>query len=169
MLVGERTDALRHETNFLRADGEVARTGPEERAAAGDDVPEVKGLEGGVGVFAHFVHLNEVLHVARKVADGAEGGLAHDALQHHAARAGNLRRELLEFLGAHFAVLLAQVAEEVGAHEVVGIGHARFTQVRELRAAFGDDVVLLGCGFLRRLDFIFSHLNFLLKGLMCLV
>ena len=126
---------------FARADREFARLRAEEHALHGHDVAEVERLEVGVGFFAHFVLLNEVLHFAREVAHGGKACLAHDALEHHAARAGDFGSERFEFFGGLVAVSGAQVAEEVRANEVVRIGNARFAQLRELRATLGDDVV----------------------------
>ena len=143
VLVGQRTNVLRHETDFARADREFARLRAEEHALDGHDVAEVERLESGVGVFAHFVFLNEILHFARKVAHGGKACLAHDALEHHAARAGDLGSERFEFFGGLVAVGGSQVAEKVRANEIVRIGHARFAQLRKFRAALGNDVVFV--------------------------
>ena len=158
VLVGKRTDALGHEANAVDADGEVARLRAEERTRAGDDVAKVERLEVGVGFGADRVLLHEVLHDTREVAYGGKARLAHDALEHHAARAGHLRGGGFEFFNAHVAVLGAQIAEEVLADEVVRESDARFAKLLELGAAFGNDVVLFlrrfGCG----VDFVFCHL-----------
>ena len=85
VLVGQRTDVLRHEAKLMGTDGEFAGLRAEERALDGDDVAEVERLPGGIGFFADVALRDEVLHVAREVADGREARLAHDALGHHAA------------------------------------------------------------------------------------
>ena len=90
VLVGQRTDVLRHEAKLMGTDGEFAGLRAEERTLDGDDVAEVERLPGGIGFFADVALRDEVLHVAREVADGREARLAHDALGHHAAGQGNL-------------------------------------------------------------------------------
>ena len=141
VLVGQRTDVLRHEAKLMGTDGEFAGLRAEERALDGDDVAEVERLPGGIGFFADVALRDEVLHVAREVADGREARLAHDALEHHAAGAGHFGLELLELFGGGVLVLGADVAEEVRANEVVRIGDAGFAQGGEFGAALGDDVV----------------------------
>ena len=163
VLVGQRTDVLRHEAKLMGTDGEFAGLRAEERALDGDDVAEVERLPGGIGFFADVALRDEVLHVAREVADGREARLAHDALEHHAAGAGHFGLELLELFGGGVLVLGADVAEEVRANEVVRIGDAGFAQGGEFGAALGDDVVfffrqLLG-GFL--VLSLFGHFVFL--------
>ena len=64
----------------MGTDGEFAGLRAEERALDGDDVAEVERLPGGIGFFADVALRDEVLHVAREVADGREARLAHDAL-----------------------------------------------------------------------------------------
>ena len=164
VLVGKRTDVLRHQTQFARADREFAALRAKERPPDGDDVAEVPGLEVGVGFFADVGGRDEVLHFAREVAHGGEARLAHDALQHHAARAGDFGSGSFEFLGGHFAVLGAQIAEEVFAMKVVRIGDALFAQAKKLGAAFRDDVVFV---FRRKsgvLNLFFGH-GFQILGL----
>ena len=133
----------------MGADGEFAGLRAEERALDGDDVAEVERLPGGIGFFADVALRDEVLHVAREVADGREARLAHDALEHHAAGAGHFGLELLELFGGG-------VLDLVGLFRLVQQGG-------ELGAALGDDVVfffrqLLG-GFL--VLSLFGHFVFL--------
>ena len=127
----------------MGTDGEFAGLRAEERALDGDDVAEVERLPGGIGFFADVALRDEVLHVAREVADGREARLAHDALEHHAAGAGHFGLELLELFGGGVLVLGADVAEEVRANEVVRIGDAGFAQGGEFGAALGDDMVFV--------------------------
>jgi len=163
VLVGQRTDVLRHEAKLMGTDGEFARLRAKERALDRDDVAEVERLPCGVGIFADVALRDEVLHVAGEVAHGRKARLAHDALEHHAAGAGHFGLERLEFLGGCILVLGADVTEEVRAHEVVRIGDAGFAQCGELGAALRDDVIfffrqLLG-GFL--ILSLFGHFVFL--------
>ena len=85
VLIGQRTDALGHQTDFFHANGEVAGMGAEKHALGSNDVAQVERLKGSIGVGANFILLHEVLHRAGEVAHRAEGGLAHDALEHDAA------------------------------------------------------------------------------------
>ena len=165
VLVGQRTNVLRHEAQFVRANGEFTRLRAEERALDGENVTEVVRLPGVVGFVADVALGDEVLHFAREVAHGGEARLTHDALEHHAARAGHLGLEGFEFFGGDILVLGADVTEEIRTNEVVRVGDAGGAELFKLGAAFGDDVVFLrskllgGLGFLSL--FLFRHVSIL--------
>ena len=160
MLVGERPQALREKPQRLDAHRKLALVRAEKRAFGGDDVAQIKGLEERIGFGADVVGAHEVLHAAREVAHGGKACLAHDALEHHAAGDGHFGRGGFQFLAALVAPLLAQVAEEILADEVIGVGDARLAHVRELGATLGDDVVFIFGGSRGRLvlrNCFFAH------------
>src|SRR5690606_14925093 len=72
-----------------------------------------------------------------------EAGLAHDTLEHHAAR----HLDAHAGRGQGLLVLLAVLAVQVGGvrigHEVVGVRDAGFAQFGQLGAPFGDQAVFV--------------------------
>ena len=104
----------------------------------------LKGLE---RVGADRVQLHVDLHAAAGVLQGAEGGLAHHALEHHAAGDAGRNRARFEVLGAGMAVRSVQRGDLMLRAEVVGKGRAGLTQAGELGAPLGDDLVLVELGF----------------------
>ena len=85
VLVGKRTDGLRHQAQLLDAHREFALVGAEKRAFGSDDVAQVEALKKCIGFVADIGRCDEVLHFTREVAYGGKGGLAHHTLEHHAA------------------------------------------------------------------------------------
>ena len=90
---------LGQESELLGVDGDLAGLGLEDKALDADDVADVHSLEALVGFLADLVAGDVDLDAAVSVLDVAEGGLAHDALEHHAACDGDvLVLELVEVL-----------------------------------------------------------------------
>jgi hypothetical protein len=120
-------------------------------ALGADDVAQVPVLERRVGLLADVVARDVDLDAPGLVLQRREAGLAHHALEHHAAgdpgdRA--LGHQLLRVLGAVGGMQLVGV--RVGL-EVVREGDAlalalRLAQGLELLAAFGDQLVVVGLG-----------------------
>ncbi len=98
-------------------------------------------LEGSVQLFAHRVARDVELDAAtrftqRAVLHGRKAGLAHHALEHHAARHTHADAVGFQHTGLHMAVGGVQVGGLVGWLEVVGKRHAStlglgFTQSAE--------------------------------------
>ena len=156
-LVGQRAQALGEQAQAGHLDRQLARLGLHQRAFGAQDVAQVPVLERGIQVFAHgvagHVKLDAAAHLAqRAVLDRGEAGLAHHALEHHAAghRYGDWRG-LQRFIGG-FAVVQVQLRRLVDGLEVVREGDAAarglgLAQRTELLAALGDElVVVLGGG-----------------------
>gem|GEM_PF-3806978 len=80
VLVGKRQEALGKKTQLLDTNGKFAAVRQEKRAACGNDVADIVGFKGRIGLIAHFRGCQEVLHASRKVRDGCKAGFAHDAL-----------------------------------------------------------------------------------------
>jgi hypothetical protein len=84
-LVRQRAQALGQQAHRAGLDRQLAGLGLEQRAFAAQDVAQVPALEGGQGLGAHHVLGDVELDAAGGVLQGGEAGLAHDALEHHAA------------------------------------------------------------------------------------
>jgi hypothetical protein len=88
------------------------------------------------------------LDAARGVLQRGEAGLAHHALEHHAAGDGDLDLLRLEFVVGRLAVPEVQVGGVVAGFEVVGEGRrprrlGPLAKRRELFAALGDKLVVV--------------------------
>ncbi len=109
-------------------------------------------LEGGIQLFAQRVACHVELDAARSVLHRGKAGLAHDALEHHAAGHAHGDGLCLQRLCVLRAVLDLQVCRMVLGFEVVGKSHAMalglgFAQGAQFVAALGDELVfVLGCG-----------------------
>ena len=109
-------------------------------------------LEGGVGLLADGVARDVDLDAPACVLQRGEAGLAHHALEHHAAGDAGHARFRLELFGRLAAVGRVQVGGVLVGLEVVGKGDAlafalRLAQGLEFFAALGDQlVVVLGRG-----------------------
>ena len=144
-LVRQRAQALGQQPHRGGLDRQLARLGAEQRALAAEDVAQVPVLEGGQHVGADVVQGHVELDAAGRVLQGREAGLAHHALEHHAAGHGHLYVLRLQFLVGHLAVAMLQLGGAMARFEVVGKGHRRaLAQRGELFAAFGDQLVLVG-------------------------
>jgi hypothetical protein len=158
LLVGHAVELVRHGAQAL---GEQADRGGVQRQLAGarlehlafgaEDVAEIPALELVVGLLAHRVAGDVDLDAAAAVLQGGEAGLAHDALEHHAAGHARGRAFAFQLFGGLAAVGGVQGRAGVAGLEVVGEGGARALPVRlaqglELLAALRDQLVLVGGG-----------------------
>ncbi len=142
-LLGQRAQRLREQADLRRVDRELALHRPEDGALDAQDVAQVPVLERLVGLDAGDVVVHVDLDLAAHVLERRERGLAHDALQHHAAGHGGLRLLALELGLVLAAMEVVQLGGEVLAAEIVGIGVAGLAQLRELRSPLGEDLVLV--------------------------
>ena len=170
-LVGHGAQALGEQAQRLHLDRQLARLGLHQRALGAQDVAQVPALEGRIDLLAHGVARDVQLDAAvrgaqRSVLDGGKAGLAHDALEHHAAAQADLHGFGVQLLGALVGMGLLQRLGAVGGLEVVGEGHAAlftdlFAQGLEFFAALGDELVfVLGSGLVRcGWGVVFGHDN----------
>ncbi|MNV24790.1 hypothetical protein D3C71_1158650 [compost metagenome] len=156
-LVGQRAQALGEQAQAGHLDRQLARLGLHQRAFGAHDIAQVPVLEGGIQVFAHgvtgHIELNAAAHVAqRSILHGCKTGLAHHALEHHAASHGDVHWRGFEGLVRGSAVFLVQLGSLVAGLEVIGEGNPTasgldFAQSAELFAALCDELVfVLGSG-----------------------
>ena len=141
--------------------GELAGARLEHMAFGGDDVTQVPFLEISVHLFTHGITRDVDLETAGGVLQRGKAGLAHDALEHHAAGNRGWRavagRDLFFELFLGLAVEgLRQVGGTVGGLEIVREGHALAlglggAQGFQFLAAFGNELVFVGGGNLRGL------------------
>src|SRR5713226_4233534 len=131
LLVGQAVELLRQRANRLCKQPDAARIyrqlaliGPEDRALDSDNVTEIPMLECLMLFFARGVVRDINLHATRDVLHGGERNLAHYALQHHAPGYYCPGFSLLQFFFAFRAVALMQIAGEILASKIVGIGEA---------------------------------------------
>jgi hypothetical protein len=129
-----------------------------------DDVAQIPVLEVGVDLFAHGIAGDVELDAAGGVLHGGEAGLAHHALEHHAAGHADGHGGGVQGFGILVAVFGDQGSGAVLGLEVVGEGDAamglgRLAQGLEFFAALGDEFVfvLRGGVFCRRRGVLFSH------------
>src|SRR5690606_9198685 len=94
------------------------------------------------GLVARHILRDVGLDAAAAVLQRGEACLAHHALEHHAPGDARLRARLLERLLAAFSVPRGELAGEVLAAEVVGIGDVLGAQRPQLLPAFLDELVL---------------------------
>jgi len=142
-LLGQGAQALGEQTHLAGLDGQFAGLCAEQGADHADDVAAVPVFEVGVDLFAHGVLGHVDLDAAGQVLDGDEGGLAHDPLEHDAARHLHFHRGGFQGFAVLVAVDLEQLAGGVLTLEVVRVGSTGFTPFAKLGAAFGDDVVFV--------------------------
>ena len=109
-----------------------------------DDVAQVPVLERLERVGADGVERHVELDAARHVLQRREARLAHHALQHHPAGDRDGDAERFELLVGLAVVARVQVGRERVAAEVVRERLSLRAQRGELRAALGDDLVLVG-------------------------
>ena len=89
------------------------------------------------------------LDLPRHVLNRGEAGLAHHALQHHAASDGHLQSERRQLFVGFGVVLRVKISRQRIAAKIVRIGVAVRPQLRELGAALRDDLVFINwrrCG-----------------------
>ena len=141
-LVGQRPQRLHQQAHRLRAHRQLAGARAHEHALGADDVAHVPALERLVGG-AEGIRLQVQLDLAARVLELRERRLAHEALEHHAARDAHAHRVRGEPLVALCRVGRVQVGRERIAPEIVRERDARLAQARELRAALGDQRVLV--------------------------
>ncbi len=89
-LVGHGAQAFGQQANASGVDRQLTGLGFEQRAFGRHDVAQIPVLERGVQVHTHVFTAHIQLDAAaaraeRRILQGAEAGLAHDALEHHAA------------------------------------------------------------------------------------
>ena len=146
-LLRQGQQALGEQRQLGHANGNLAHLGAENLALDADNVADVQLLEGGIGLIAQQIALDENLDVTLLVAQMGKAGLAHDALGHHTAG----QRDDLAGLG--FGRQLGKFLFEVG-------------RVRVLRI-FGDDKGVM-TGFAQVCQLLAAHsglLGQLLLGL----
>ena len=128
MFVGQRAQRFGKQMQLGCAHGQLAVVGFEQRAFHADDVAQIPMFEGVVHVFAHALIVHIHLNLAAYVLHGGEAGLAHGALQHHAA--GDFDGDFLRVELGFFqrTVLRLHIACEGIALILVGEGNAVFAQ-----------------------------------------
>ena len=94
-LVGHGAQALGQQAQLADLNRQLAGARLEKSAFSADDVAQIPVLERGVQVFAQRVACDVQLDAPavaaqRPVLNGGKTGLAHDALEHHAAGNGHL-------------------------------------------------------------------------------
>ena len=139
----QRPQRLHEQTQLRHFKGKLAGLGLEKGSARAEDVAEVVMLEGLVRSLADGVARNVELDAAAHVLHGRETGLAHEALEHHAAGDGRFHGLRLDLLVGFPAPGLVQVGCEVLAAEVVREGGAALSQFGELRAPLRDYLVFV--------------------------
>ena len=155
-LVGQRAQALGDQAHAVGVDGQLTGARFEQHPFGRDDVAQVPVFEGGVLRLADAVVVQVDLdaparRAERRVLQRGEAGLAHHALEHHAARdAGTHGRGLQRLLGG-FAVGGEQRFCLVARFEVVRKRHALATRLRlpqgfELLAPLRNQLVVIGGG-----------------------
>ncbi len=142
-LVGQRADGLGQQADFGGLDGQFAGAGLHQRADDAENIAQIPALEGSVGFLSHLVAGDVGLDAAGNVLQRGKGGLAHDALQHHAAADFHFNRQTLQLFARFLAVGFVQLGGHVLAGEIVGESLARLAPLGELGTALGDDVVLV--------------------------
>ncbi len=149
-LVGQRTQGLGQQTDLGDLDRQLAGLGLEQGALGAQDVAQVPVLEGLQGVGADGVQGHIDLDAAGGVLQGAEAGLAHDALEHQAA--ADAGGDALGFqLGSFGAVVGGvQLGGAVSGLEIVGECHALGTDGGQFLAALGHQFVGVDRGFRSR-------------------
>ncbi len=155
-LVGHRPQALGEQPQRGDLDRQLAGLGLHERAFGAHDVAQVPVLEGRIGFLtdrvAGHVYLDAAARGAeRAVLHGGEAGLAHDALEHHAAGHAHGHGVGFERLGLGLRVLRLQIGRMVRGLEIIGEGHTLalglgLPEGLELVAALGDELVVVGGG-----------------------
>jgi hypothetical protein len=146
-LVRQRPQRLREHPQVFHANRKLAGLRLEQHSGRREDVADVVFLEGFVGV-AERVALQEDLDLSGAVLQLGEARLAHDALEHHAARDVHADRVRVEPLGRLLAVFGGQQGGQHVAPEIVGeggqaCGLRRLAPRREFRAPFGDQLILV--------------------------
>ncbi len=140
---GSGRSALGQQADLGGLDRQLAGLGLEQGAHDAEDVAQVPALEGGVDFFADLVAGDVELDAAGDVLQRGEAGLAHDALEHHAAGDLDFDRQAFQFFGGFLAVAFVQLGGGVLALEIVREGLARLAPFGELGTALGDDVVFV--------------------------
>ena len=142
-LLGQRTQRLGQQADLAGLDGQFAGLGFHHGADDPHDVAQVPVLEVGVDVLANGIAGDVELDAARHVLDGGEAGLAHDALEHHAAGDFHFDRHALEFFGALPGVELIELVGKVLAREIVREGLAGLPPFDEFGTSLGDKLVFI--------------------------
>ena len=147
-LVRQRAQRLGQQPQRRDLDRQFAGAGAEERAFGAQDVAQVEVLEVVVDLLAQRVLREEQLDRAGGVLQRGEAGLAHDALEHHAAGHRHGDGLGLELLVGELAVLRLQRLGAVLGFEVVGegrdaLGLRLLADGGEFLAAFGDQLVVV--------------------------
>ncbi len=89
-LLRQGSQGLGQQGQFFGMDGNLAGLGLENKALDADDIADIHLLETLVGILTDLVACDIDLDAAVPVLDVAERGLAHDALEHHAAGDGDI-------------------------------------------------------------------------------
>jgi hypothetical protein len=147
-LVGQRAQALGEQPKPAHLDRQLAGLGLHQRAFGTQDVAQVVVLERRVGLFTQRVARDVELDAAGAVLQRREAGLAHHALEHHAA--GDADHDGLRFqrLCVGFAVGRDQRRSAVRGLEVVREGDLLATGLRRAQrlqflATLGDELVVV--------------------------
>ena len=144
-LVGQRTQRLREQAQFIDFDRQFAGFGAHQTAFRTDDVADIPALEGIVGV-AQRIRLQKQLQAAGHILDLSECGFAHHPLGHEPAGDGNTAAGGFQRCGSPLVgvfVFVLQVARVVFAHVIVRERHALPAQHGEFAATLRDQSVLV--------------------------
>ena len=141
--VRQRAQRFGQQADFGSLHREFARLGLHQGAGDGNDVAQVPGFEIGVDVFTNAVALDIDLDATGQVLDGGERGLAHDALEHHAAGQLDFNRQAFEFLGGFFTIAFKHLGGGILALEVIREGFAGLAPFGQFGAALGDELVFV--------------------------
>ncbi len=138
--VRQGAQALGQQANAAGLDGELAGASLHQRALGANDVTQVPMFEGFERLGTDSIQLHVDLDAPAGVLQGGERGLAHDALQHHAAGNAHRFRGGFELLSAGQTVHGMQRRRLMLRAEVVGEGRASLSEARELGAPLGNNV-----------------------------
>ena len=147
-LVRQRSQAFGDQAQARGMDRQLAGFGFEQRAFSGHDVAQVPVFEGVVQFFAHAfvvdIDLDATVRGAEGgVLNGCKAGLAHHALEHHAAGHIDLDGQGLELFFAFAIVLCKQRFGAVTGFDIVGKSNPACAQGFELFAALGHQLVIV--------------------------
>ena len=144
--VGQRAQRLGQQAQFRDLDRQFAGLGDEQRALDAEDVAQIPVLELLVDVRADVVDRDPQLDPPGAVLQRAERGLAHGALEHHAAGDADGDRLGLERLVGQAAVLAHQVGRAILGLEVVRERDASSADRGQFLASLGDQLVFVERG-----------------------
>ncbi len=148
-LVGQGAQRLDQQSHLLGPNGQLAGARFEQHAVATDPVAQVVVFEGGMGLFTSDIVGNVDLNAPRTVLQSGKTGLAHHALEHHAARHPHPHASRFERVGRVGLVapkLRLQAGCLVRGLEIIRKRRTDLAQRGEFGAALRDEVAVVSGG-----------------------